>query len=105
MSDLLALLDSPELAPGLAEESAVPLAKELGKVAHMTVYWHSITAAHNALFFLGQVEGARETIHEPDRTRGRGPPGQPPTLLLGRFDFIQRISRRDPRSRCIGKGN
>ncbi len=56
MSDLLALLDSHELGPGLPEEKAVPLAKELDNITPMTVYWRSITATHNALFFLGQVE-------------------------------------------------
>jgi len=55
MSDLLTLLDSHELAPGLAKEEAIPLAKELSNIANVTVYWRSITASHNALFFLGQV--------------------------------------------------
>jgi hypothetical protein len=55
----MTLLDSHELVPGLPEGKAVPLAKDLDNVATMTVYWRSITAAHNALFFLGQVESGK----------------------------------------------
>jgi hypothetical protein len=56
MSELLTRLDSNELMPGLPKQEALPLAEELAQVANVTVYWRSITAAHNALFFLGQVE-------------------------------------------------
>jgi len=60
MTDLLALLSSQDLFPSLPEKDALPLAQQLSQIADMTVYWRSITAVHNALFFLGRngMEGA-----------------------------------------------
>jgi hypothetical protein len=57
MNDVRSLLGSRELLPQLPEEDAAPLAQFLGQVANMTVYWRSIAAAHNALFFLGRAPG------------------------------------------------
>jgi hypothetical protein len=55
MSNLLSLLNSRALAPALAESDARPLARQLCAAAGVVVYWRSIAAAHNALFFLGRT--------------------------------------------------
>ena len=55
MNDLWTLLESHELVPGLSEKESILLTQELSNIANLTVYWRSITASHNALFFLGQI--------------------------------------------------
>ncbi|MBN1641848.1 MAG: hypothetical protein JXA09_11495 [Anaerolineae bacterium] len=57
MDDLSAWLDSRALAPALPEAEAERLAAQLSVVAALDVYPRSITAAHNALLFLGRGDG------------------------------------------------
>jgi hypothetical protein len=62
MHDLCSLLNSADLQPALPQAEAEPLATQLGELAGLSVYWRSLTVAHQALFFLGRSK--------------QGPPGK-----------------------------
>ena len=49
------LLDSSDLQPALTQEKAAALAAQVSEWAGVAVYERSLTAAHKALFFLGQA--------------------------------------------------
>ena len=56
MSELERILESDGLASPLAEAQAKALAGQLSQESSCSVYWRSITAAHNALYFMGRVD-------------------------------------------------
>ena len=56
MQEFRSLLSSTALQPPLPQKPAVALATQLGELANLSVYWRSLTAAHQAVFFLGQAK-------------------------------------------------